>query len=53
MNPIDKYVEGKSFQQMKKIDDAFWLFVKPRTWWIPVFLYNAIIKEHVEIVSVI
>lgn len=28
-----------------KIDETFWLVVKIKPWWMPSFLYRAVIKE--------
>jgi hypothetical protein len=50
-NTIEKYCRTKSALLAAKIEQQFYLIVKPKPWYCPLWLYKKIIKESVEIIN--
>ena len=47
-NIVEKYAEQAAKRHALKIDENFWLVVKQKPKWMPLWLYKAVIKNLVE-----
>lgn len=50
-SPAELLVKGVAYKKAMEIDKAMTIYIKPKAWWIPHFLYKAIIKDHVLLVD--
>lgn len=50
-SPVELIVRGIAYKKAMEIDKAMTIYIKPKAWWIPHFLYSAIIKDHVLLVD--
>lgn len=50
-SPVELLVKGIAYKKAMEIDNAMTVYIKPKAWWIPQFLYKAIIKDHVLLVD--
>ncbi len=50
-SPLELMVKGVAYKRAMEIDRAMTVYIKPKAWWIPHFLYKAIIKDHVLLVD--
>ncbi len=50
-SPVELFVRGIAYKKAMEIDKAMTVYIKPKAWWIPHFLYKAIIKDHVLLVD--
>lgn len=50
-SPVELLVKGIAYKKAMEIDKAMTVYIKPKAWWIPHFLYKAIIKDHVLLVD--
>ena len=50
-NPVAKYAEIHGYRLAALIDHHFGIVVKPKPFWMPGFIYNAVIRNEVEIVN--
>jgi hypothetical protein len=51
-SPIEKYAESHAFKIAANIDDKMTIVIKPKPRWCPKWLYRAVIRDSVEIVSI-
>jgi hypothetical protein len=50
-SPAELMVKNVVYKKAMEIDKAMTIYIKPKAWWIPNFLYKAIIKDHVLLVD--
>jgi hypothetical protein len=50
-SPVELMVRGQVYKKAMEIDKAMTIYIKPKAWYIPNFLYKAIIKDHVLLVD--
>lgn len=50
MNPIEKVTEDLTDKISLKYEQQFKFYIKPKKWWMPKFIYNAVIRNHVDLV---
>lgn len=51
-NPIEKYCRERGYQVAAVIDEKMALVVKPRPWWLPRFIWRAVIRRGTELIKV-
>ena len=49
---MEAYAEQMAEEWAKKVDDTFWLVVRPKPWWMPAVLYRAVIKNLIVLKNV-
>jgi hypothetical protein len=49
-SPLYYYAAKRGFEVAREIDRNVGIVLRPRAWWIPKFLYKAVVKQSVEIV---
>lgn len=49
---LEKYCQDRMYALAKTIDLNVAVVLKPKPWWMPTFIYRAVIKGSVEVVSV-
>ncbi len=49
--PMEIYIRERQYKLAKMVDDAIAIYVKPRAWYIPKFIYAMFLREHVMIVN--
>ncbi len=52
LSPIEKFCQDRMYTLAVKIDADVGIVIKPKPFWMPSFIYKAVIKEFVEIVNV-
>jgi hypothetical protein len=52
INPVEDYCRKQGYRVSYEIESEMVLVVKPRVWWIPKFIYDAVIRQSVEIVHI-
>lgn len=50
---LEKYTKQMLEGHMIKVDDTFWLVVKPKPKWMPAFIYRSVVKNLVEFQTII
>lgn len=50
-SPETLEAQGKIYKKAMEITEPVTIYIKPKAWYIPHFLYKAIIKDHVLIVN--
>lgn len=50
-SPIDKYCEVAGAKVASRIDEHMSIIIKKKQWWMPGFIYRAVIRTNVEIVT--
>lgn len=48
---MDKYLEKEGFRLATLIDSKMALYIRPRPWWCPKWLYKKVIKSSTMIVN--
>ena len=48
---IKEYSNRKMLNYVRMIDDNVAIVIKKRPWWLPPFIYNAVIRNYAEIVE--
>lgn len=48
---VEKYAEDLGYSLAAKVDANIGIVVKPKPFWMPTFIYHAVIKHSVEIVT--
>lgn len=49
--PLELYIQREQYRLAEKIDQRVAIYIKPRAWYIPKFIYHLFIKKHVQIVT--
>lgn len=50
-SPAELTVRNQVYKKAMEIDKSMTIYIKPKAWWVPYFLYKAIIKDHVLLVD--
>lgn len=49
--PMEIYIRERQYKLAKLVDESIAIYVKPRAWYIPKFIYAMFLREHVMIVN--
>jgi len=52
IDTLEGYCNRMGYELARKIDDSMGIAIKPKPWWMPRFLYEAVIRKSVEIINI-